>query len=221
MDEFDALDFTSATATGDMLDMVVRFLFNLFVVFGLSRWLYYPKGRRRDYLFVFVILSISIFLMVYLLGSLKLKIGFALGLFAIFGIIRYRTDQMPVREMTYLFVIIALSVINSLSENISIGQLLIANALLVGSVWLSEREFGLRNVKSKLIMYDRVDNIMPEQRQSLLDDLKRRTGLDIMSVEVGHVDFVRDSAMLRIFYEDDERISSSDIQSMTKFPKEV
>ena len=217
----DLMDMTSEAATGGVLDMIIRFIFNMLVVAGISRYLYYPKGRRRDYLFVFVIISISIFLMVYLLGSLKLKIGFALGLFAIFGIIRYRTEQMPVREMTYLFVIIALSVVNALSASISVGQLLIANGLLVAAVWLSERQTGLASVKSKLIVYDRVDIITPEHKQDLMDDLSKRTGLKVVNVEVGSIDYMKDTAMVRIYFEDENMHSATDLNSLRKLPREV
>lgn len=220
MDDFSELmDAGQAGAVGGTLDMVLRFLFNLVVVFGLTRFLYYPRGRRRDYLFVFIIISISIFLMVNLLGALKIKVGFALGLFAIFGIIRYRTEQMPVREMSYLFVIISLSVINGLSQNLSIGQTLAANALLLVAIWVTEQEFGLKDVRTKLIAYDDVSKIRPEQRDELISDLRERTGLNITRAEVGHIDFIRDMAMVRIFYLADHFSPfDNDIESLTKIP---
>ncbi len=220
MDDFSELmDAGQAGAVGGTLDMVLRFLFNLVVVFGLTRFLYYPRGRRRDYLFVFIIISISIFLMVNLLGALKIKVGFALGLFAIFGIIRYRTEQMPVREMSYLFVIISLSVINGLSQNLSIGQTLAANALLLVAIWVTEQEFGLKDVRTKLIAYDDVSKIRPEQRDELISDLRERTGLNITRAEVGHIDFIRDMAMVRIFYlADHSSPFDNDIESLTKIP---
>ncbi len=210
----------SVSVAAGTLEMVLRFLFNLIVVFGLTRGLYYPRGKRRDYLFVFIIIAISIFLMVNLLGALKIKVGFALGLFAIFGIIRYRTEQMPVREMSYLFVIISLSVINGLSANLSIGQTVIANALLLAAIWVTEQEIGLRDIRSKLIAYDDISKIKPEQRSELINDLRQRTGLEIIQVEVGHIDFLRDMAMLRVFYEADHVAPlNNDIEEMTKFPR--
>lgn len=222
MDDFS--DFVDAGQCGAALgavDMVARFLFNLLVVFCLARFLYYPRGRRRDYLFVFVIISISIFLMVNLLGALKIKVGFALGLFAIFGIVRYRTEQMPVREMSYLFVIISLSVINGLSQNLSIAQTVVANALLAAAIWATEQEIGIKNVRSKLIAYDDVSKIKPEQHDELIADLRMRTGLHVTQVEVGHIDFIRDMAMLRVFYEaDKDSVTDDGIESVTKLPKE-
>ncbi len=223
MDDFSELvDAEVAAMGGGVVDMTIRFLFNLVLVFGVSRWLYYPKGRRRDYLFVFCIISISIFLMVYLLSSLKLKIGFALGLFAIFGIIRYRTEQMPVREMSYLFVIISMSVINALSQSITLGQLLISNGLLILAVWISEQEIGLKNVRSRLIVYDDVSKILPEKEAELIEDIKQRTGLNVTAVEVGHVDFTRDMVMVRVYYEADGKSpKNADIENMTKLPREL
>ena len=183
------------------LQLLLRFLFNLLVVSVVLRCFYYPKSKRRDYYFTFTLISISIFLMIFLLGSVKLKIGFALGLFAIFGIIRYRTESMPVREMTYLFVIIAISVINALAVEISYAELLGTNLLFVFSIWLCESSRYLRHVSCKLVQYDRIELIRPDKKDELLKDLQGRTGLDIIRVEVGHIDFLRDSAILKLYYE--------------------
>lgn len=121
MNDFAELAFmeTPLIDAAGFMELILRFVLNMVVVVAIIRFFYYPKSRRRDYFFTFTLISISIFLMIFLLGSVKLKIGFALGLFAIFGIIRYRTESMPVREMTYLFVIIAISVINALSVQLS------------------------------------------------------------------------------------------------------
>lgn len=216
----DFMEMGGLAASCDLADMALRFLFNLCVTFGLCRWLYYPGGKRRDYLFVFTIISIAIFLMVYLLGSLKIKVGFALGLFAIFGIIRYRTEQMPVREMTYLFVIISLSVINGLSENISVSQMIVGNVLMLTAIWVGEKALRLDGTGSKLIAYDDMANIRPERRQDLIADLRQRTGLDVTDAEVGHIDFVRDMAIIRIHY-NNEAPAGSDIENMTKIPNNL
>ena len=143
--------------------------------------------------------------MIFLLGSVKVKIGFALGLFAIFGIIRYRTEQMPVREMTYLFVIIAMSVINALSISFSWAELVATNVLFFVSVMLTEWSRWLRHVSTKVIKYDRIELITPDRRAELLDDLTKRTGLNILKVEVGDLDFLKDMAILRISYEPENK----------------
>ena len=201
------------------LQLLLRFLFNLLVVSVILRCFYYPKSKRRDYYFTFTLISISIFLMIFLLGSVKLKIGFALGLFAIFGIIRYRTESMPVREMTYLFVIIAISVINALGVEVNYGGLIGANLLFVLCIWLCESNRWLKHVSCKLILYDRIELIKSSCEQELIADIKARTGLKIIRVEVGYIDFLRDAAMLKIYYEPMTNEINT-IDTLTKIPRE-
>ena len=202
-----------------LMELLLRFGLNLLVVLSIIHFFYFSKSRRRDYYFTFTLISISIFLMVFLLGGVKLKVGFALGLFAIFGIIRYRTESMPVREMTYLFVIIAISVINALAVELSYIELLGTNLLFILSTWLCESTRWLKHVSCKLVLYDRIDLIKPQCRAELIADLEKRTGLRITKVEVGHVDFLRDSAMLKVYYESDEEGINS-VDGVTRFPKE-
>ena len=209
------------------LELLLRFCFNLLVVSCIIHLFYYPKSKRRDYYFTFTLISISIFLMIFLLGSVKLKIGFALGLFAIFGIIRYRTESMPVREMTYLFVIIAISVINALAVEISYAELVCTNLLFIVSIWLCESNRWLKHISCKLIQYDRIELIKPEReldllrdlREELIADIKARTGLKIIRVEVGYIDFLRDAAMLKIYYEPMTNEINT-IDTLTRLPKE-
>lgn len=184
-----------------MSEMIFRFVINTFFIFILIHFFYYRKSRRLDYYFTFSLISISIFFLIYLLGSVKIKVGMALGLFAIFGIIRYRTETVPVREMTYLFVLISLSVINALALNLSYTELLLTNVIYVTSAWVLERFKGNGHISSKLILYDRVDNITPEHREDLIEDLKKRTGLKIVKVDVGAINFLQDTVMLKIYYE--------------------
>lgn len=200
-------------------ELLLRFCFNALVISCIIHWFYYPKSKRRDYYFTFTLISVSIFLMIFLLGSVKLKIGFALGLFAIFGIIRYRTESMPVREMTYLFVIIAISVINALAVQISYAELLCTNLLFILSIWLCESNRWLKHVSCKLIQYDRIELIKPGREQDLLQDLRDRTGLDVLRVEVGHIDFLRDTAILKMYYKPlKDEINT--IDSLTRLPRE-
>lgn len=201
------------------LEMLVRFIFNAVVVLVIIHLLYYPKSKRADYYFTFMLISISIFFLIFLLGSVKLKIGFALGLFAIFGIIRYRTESMPVREMTYLFVIIAVSVINALADEDSYAELVMANLLFVGSIWVLESNKWVKHTSEKLILYDRVDLISPERHDEMMADLKERTGLEIKRFDVGAIDYLRDTAMVKIYYDlADNRHNT--IESTLKFPKD-
>lgn len=197
--------------------MMFRFVLNMVFVFILIHFFYYRKSRRRDYYFTFILISISIFFLIYLLGSVKIKVGMALGLFAIFGIIRYRTETVPVREMTYIFVIISLSVINAIALNLSYAEILATNLIYVLSVWVVESFKGLRHVSSKLILYDRVDNIHPHQRAELIEDLRKRTGLHIIRVEVGGINYLQDTVMLKIFYEGN--YDESNVGQLLKLPK--
>lgn len=203
MEELEFME--SQVMDADFWQLLIRFVFNALVTGAIVGFLYYPKCRRRDYSFTFMLISISIFMMIFLLGSVKVKIGFALGLFAIFGIIRYRTEQMPVREMTYLFVIIAMSVINALSISFSWAELVATNVLFFVSVMLTEWSRWLRHVSTKVIKYDRIELITPERRTELLEDLTKRTGLNILKVEVGDLDFLKDMAILRISYEPENK----------------
>ncbi|MCI1683873.1 MAG: DUF4956 domain-containing protein [Bacteroides sp.] len=201
------------------MELLLRFVFNMVVVLSIIHFFYYPKSHRRDYYFTFTLISLSIFLMIFLLGSVKLKIGFALGLFAIFGIIRYRTESMPVREMTYLFVIISISVINALSIETSYAELACTNLLFIVCIWLCESNRWLKHISCKLIQYDRVELILPQRQGELIADLKLRTGLNIIKVEVGHIDFLRDAALLKVYYEPvNDEINT--IDSLTRLPKD-
>lgn len=222
MNELDELDLLGVPFVEgyDFLTMLLRFSFNTAMVWIMIHCLYYPKSQRRDYYFTFMLISISIFFMIYLLGGVKLKVGFALGLFAIFGIIRYRTESMPVREMTYLFSIIAMSVINALATTISYIELITTNAIFVLAAWFFESYVLLKHVSTKLIQYDRIALITPERYDDMLIDLKQRTGLNITKAEVGAIDFLRDMAIVKIYYESGMYEDNSTINNELKLSRE-
>ncbi len=188
----------------DFLPMILRFAINTIAVWVITHWLYFPKSRRREYYFTFMLIGFSIFFLINLLGGAKVKIEFALGLFAIFGIIRYRTESMPVREMTYLFMIIAMSVINGLSSSLGWLSLVVVNLLFVGMTFLFEHIKVKGSMAVKLIQYDRIELIKPELREELLADLRERTGLDIVKLEIGGIDFLRDMTVIKVYYQSDE-----------------
>lgn len=210
MEDIESLDLlgTPLVEGHDLIAMLLRFVFNTVVVWLMIHCLYYPKCRRRDYYFTFMLIGISIFFLIFLLGGVKLKIGFALGLFAIFGIIRYRTESMPVREMTYLFCIIAMSVINALATTISYAELVTTNAIFLLATWFFESHTLLKHVSTKLIQYDRIALITPDRRDELIADLEQRTGLKIQKVDIGAIDFLRDMAIVKIYYEDNSHTDS-------------
>ena len=186
-----------------VMEMLIRFGFFMLVLWFIVHFLYYRKTHRRDYFFTLVLLSVSIFFLIYLLGSVKVKIGFALGLFAIFGVLRYRTETIPVREMSYMFGVISLSVINALADSLSFVELLIPNLAIALLIWMFETFVLRKNLASKLILYDRIELIDPARREELLADLTKRTGLKITKLNIGSVDFLKDSAIIKIEYEND------------------
>ncbi len=192
------IDFSS------FLELVSRFSLNFIVIMILVRWLYYSTTRRKDYLFTYILISSVVFLLCYLLESVKLQIGFALGLFAIFGIIRYRTNAIPIREMTYLFLIIGISVINSLAdEDTSVAEMLFSNAAIIFATFGLEKLWLLKHESSKIVIYEKINLIKPENYAELIKDLKERTGIrKIKRVDVGKIDFLKDTCLLTIYYEE-------------------
>jgi hypothetical protein len=188
-----------------LLAIFLRFAFNMAVITIIVRYIYYPITHRKDYLFTYILIGMVVFLLCFLLESVKLQIGFALGLFAIFGIIRYRTDTIAIKEMTYLFIIIGLSVINALAnKKISYSELLLANSLVAASVYGLEKVWLLRHESVKSIVYEKIELIKPERRDDLKKDLEARTGLNINRIEIGRIDFLNDTARLKIYFFDDE-----------------
>lgn len=189
-----------------MPELLLRFGINMVSVLLLVRWLYYTSTRRKDYLFTYILISSVVFLLCYLLESVSLQIGFALGLFAIFGIIRYRTNPMPIREMTYLFLVIGISVINALTAVTGIAEILFANVALILIVFGLEKVWLLRHISSKSIVYEKINLITPDKRDEMLADLRERTGIeDIKKVEIGPINFLKDTCRIIIYYEDKER----------------
>ncbi len=183
-----------------ILNILVRFVLNFAVAWILVHFLYYKKSKRMDYYVTFMLFSSTMFLLLCMLDNVKLQIGFALGLFAIFGMIRYRTETVPIREMTYLFVLIGLSVINGLAMSVSWSDLLLVNILLLGVAAFFENWRGLSHRSQKIVLYEKIENIVPERQAELKADLEKRLGRPIESFEVGHVDFLRDVAYIKVYY---------------------
>ncbi len=184
------------------LELLFRFALNLAVIIVLVRWLYYSKTKRKDYLFTYILISSIVFLLCYLLENVSLQIGFALGLFAIFGIIRYRTNAMPIKEMTYLFLIIGISVINALtSTDTSLTDLLFTNLIIILITFGLEKVWLLKHESSKLVIYEKINLIKAGNQDELIKDLQERTGIPkINRIEVGKINFLRDICEITIFY---------------------
>lgn len=187
--------------TKHVKNLLVAFLINIISIMIVVRGLYYPKCKRGEFFFTYILIAISTFMLIYVLGDVKLKAGIALGLFAIFSIIRYRTEQVAIREMTYLFIIIALSAINGLTvSELSYGEVLIINALFIVSIWLCESKLLISHYSYKVIKYDNINLITEDKREELIADLEKRTGLKIEKVEVGSIDFLKDAAIVKMYY---------------------
>lgn len=196
----------SFALTPEFTSMLLRFALNTFATWVIVGLLYFRKSRRRDFYFTFMLLGVAIFMlvffMIFVLEDLKTKtgIGIGIGLFGILSIMRYRTDSMPVREMSYLFVIISLSVINAIAGNSNTLELILTNLIFIVFVWALE--CSLKQRPSKLVQYDRLELTKPECRKELIEDLEQRLGLDIDHVDVGAIDMLRDMALLRVYYHD-------------------
>lgn len=192
-------------------DIIIRFGFNLVIAVIIVRYIYYRKTRRKDYLFTYLLINTLVFFLAYLLSDVELKLGFAFGLFALFGILRYRTNPVPIKEMTYLFVVIGTSVINSISdEYIPIVEVLLSNFVIIIILYLLEFAFLLSHESSKRILYEKIDLIKEDKRDELIEDLRKRTGINIHRVEVNSINFLRDTARIVIYYYDKNKIVNAD-----------
>ncbi len=203
--------------SNDFGETLLRFFVCLFVNWLIVHFLYFKKGKRRDFYFTFMIISVAIFFLVYLMMGMdrgKATMGVGLGLFGIFSIMRYRTDAMPVREMTYLFIVLCLSVVNALASTMPIVELVLTDLLIILCVWFCERV--LKMVPCKLVQYDRIELIRPDRREELIEDLKKRTGLDIIRVEVGGLDLLRDMAVVKVYYRNEQQMAFNSIDSKVK-----
>jgi hypothetical protein len=204
-----------------MSNLLIGFFINLLFVGIVVRGFYYPKCKKGEYFFTFILIAISIFLLIYLLGGIKLKTGFALGLFAIFSIIRYRTEQVSIREMTYLFIIIAMSAINGLvMEELSYSEMFLANLLFIASIWVCESNIVIKHLSYKIIKYDNIALITPDKEAELIEDLKKRTGLDIVKVEVGGIDFLKDAAIIKMYYRPTNGNTTNSVDTIIKAPSD-
>jgi len=184
-----------------LIELLLHFILNMLMVWIVVQFFYYPKSQRRDYYFTFLLISVSIFMLIFLMDGSKMKIGAALGLFAVFGIIRYRTESVPIREMTYLFFLVALSVVNGMAGKLSITELLTANILFLISVAVSESNKLAKHTSCKFVKYDNIKLIVPERQEEMKADLEERLGVKVLNIEIGSVDFLRDTALIKVFYE--------------------
>ncbi|MDE5422272.1 DUF4956 domain-containing protein [Ancylomarina sp. DW003] len=189
---------------GGFFDMMLRFGLNLLATIFVIIFVYFRATGKRSYVFTYILISTTIFFLCFLLGSIDLQLGFALGLFAIFGIIRYRTDTIPIREMTYLFLVITLSVINALaSREVSISAILFTNLSLMITTWIMERVWMKRHLARRSLIFDRMDLIHPTKKKELIENIFERTGIEVVRFKVGQIDLSKKNVRLTIFYKED------------------
>ncbi len=230
----DSINYFLSVLTSDtcrLIDLLIRLVINTVFTVVIARAFYFPKSRRKDFFFTFILVGFCIFMLIHLMGDAKIKTGIAMGLFAIFCIMRYRTESVPIREMTYLFFVISLSAINALAweadisgkhpdflipELAAMGELLLTDLLFVVVLWVAEGGRWVKSLASKYIKYDKIELVTPERRNELMADLKARTGLDITRVDIGSIDFLKDMALIKIYYNAEE---TEPDEELTKMPR--
>ncbi len=185
----------------DFMELMLRFSFNTLLVFIVVHFMYAKNSKRKDFYFSYLAIGVIIFLLCFLLNNVKLELGFALGLFAIFGIIRYRTNTIPIKEMTYLFIVIGISVMNALSnKKVSYVELMFTNTAIIFGLWILEKRLMLKQEGSVKLIYERIENIHTDSEETLMEDLRNRTGINIKRYEIGKIDFLRDIAEITLFF---------------------
>ena len=186
---------------GDFTDLIIRFVLNTALIFLVVHFMYAKTSRRKDFYFSYLAIGVIVFLLCFLLNNVKLELGFALGLFAIFGIIRYRTDAIPIKEMTYLFIIIGISVMNALSnKKVSYAELVFTNTAIIFGLWFLENRLKLKQEQSIRLIYEKIENIQTQSKEKLLADLKERTGINIKRFEIQKIDFLRDVVEITLYF---------------------
>ena len=190
--------------SSELIHLMIRFGFNLSIAFIIIKLIYHRNSSSNlDFVFTYFMFNSLIFFFAYLLGNITINMGFAFGLFAVFAILRYRTDPIPIKEMTYLFIVITIGVINALSGNeVSYTILLFTNITLVVLTYFLETYWQKNLLIRMTVEYEKIENIKPENRDALLADLKERTGLNIQSLEFRRMNFLRDTARIRIYYKE-------------------
>ena len=187
-----------------LLALFIDLVVTCVIVLGI----YFPSQKDKAYVLTFFTLNLSIFLIATLFSQLELSLGLSFGLFAIFSILRYRSDPLPVREMTYLFILMALPVIDVvLIAESMIAETIVSNLVVLAVFFVIERALGFRYETRKTVTYEKIELIKPENYDALLTDLRERTGLDISRCEVGKIDFLHDIAEIKIYYQNDNNLS--------------
>ena len=186
--------------SSEIIDLVLRFTFNAAIAYIIIKVIYYRDFKNNDFIFSYFMFNTLIFFFAYILGGIDINMGFAFGLFAVFAMLRYRTNPIPIKEMTYLFIVITVGVINALSGNmISLGALLFTNFSIVLLTFILENYWQNNLLINRTIDYENIENIKPENHEKLLADLEQRTGLDIIYYDIQNINFLRDTVKVKIY----------------------
>ena len=188
-------------------NVILRFSFNLLVAFIIIKLIYHRDYKGNDFVFTYFMFNTLIFFFAFILGNLDINMAFGFGLFAVFAILRYRTDPIPIKEMTYLFIVITIGVINALSANqVVFTELLFANFSIVLLTFLLERHWVNNlpdnGLSSKTVVYNDMEMIKPENHQALINDLAQKTGLSVISIKIGRINFIENHANIKLYYRD-------------------
>jgi len=205
---FESGETISDIPTALDLPFFIRLAINLISLFVLVRLCYYRKSPNGEFLFSFYLFGIGVFIIVHLLHNVKMSMGFAFGLFAVFSMLRYRTESISIREMTYLFLVISIALLSAIGP-IKYWELLLINLSIGGFAAFAESALLISQLTEKMVQYEKIDNIKPENREILLEDLRQRTGLNIQTVQIENIDFLKDSALLKIYYLADQQEQKS------------
>ena len=193
-------DFFSLSADHLSSYFFVRLLINIFSMIVLVRFIYYPVYKKNDYFFTFFMFNVTIFIITHLLNSeTGFSMGAAFGLFAIFSMLRYRTEDISARDMTYLFAVITLGLISSVNQG-NLLELLLINGIVLGLAFLLDGGILIKTERMQVVQYEKIEMIRPENRQELLSDLRERTGLNIRKISIDKIDFLRDTALIKVYY---------------------
>ena len=188
--------------------LIFRLLINLTSVFILVRFIYYPIYKHRELFFTYFIFNIVIFLISFLLNKVDLSMGAAFGLFAVFSMLRYKTEEIAIKDMTYLFLVIALGLVSAVTkikdtaDNIEYLFLIGINAVVLIITFLLESNIFMKKESVKTILYENIEMIKEGKQDELMADLKLRTGFNVHRYSVHKIDFLKDAAQIKIYYYD-------------------
>jgi hypothetical protein len=188
-------------STENSFEFLYRLAIDLISCILLIRFIYYPRYKNREFFFTFIIFNVLIFLITLLLNKVEMSMGAAFGLFAVFSMLRYRTEGLSMKDMTYLFLVIAMGLLTA----VGVGEwwgIVILNLIIILVTYLLESNLLLKKEQAKIIQYENIELIKPEKFEELKQDLENRTGLKINRITIDRIDFLRDTALLTVFYQD-------------------